>query len=530
MKSFEKITTGKILILSSAFFVLFHNVLFFRKLLESYPFTLQNMLSISVAVLLLASVTALLISLFSSKFLIKPALIILFLSSSVASYFMNGFGVVIDDSMIQNIVQTNFYESSDLFSGKLLLYFFVLGMLPSWLIYKANIQAGSWGSKLLASSKIAGVSLLTIIFTLLVFGKFSSSLLREHRELRQYMNPAYFLYSLGKYVNQNFDSPPLPVQALGKDAVIPSADRSRELIIFVVGEAVRADRFALNGYARQTNPLLGKEDVVSFSDVSSCGTSTAVSVPCMFSVLTRKTFNTRASKSTENLLDVLSHAGVNVLWRDNNSGSKGVSERVQFEDFTQAALNPVCDVECRDEGMLTGLDAYIDSKKKGDLFIVLHQMGNHGPAYYKRYPQAFEVFTPSCRFNQFENCTNEEINNAYDNSILYTDAFLAKVINFLKPYSTGFNTAMLYFSDHGESLGENNIYLHGLPYAIAPDNQTHIPALMWFGDGFGIDRQMLEHRTSLEYSHDNIFHTVLGLLEIETSVYDPGLDILNPDS
>jgi lipid A ethanolaminephosphotransferase len=230
--------------------------------------------------------------------------------------------------------------------------------------------------------------------------------------------------------------------------------------------------------------------------------------------------------NTENLLDVLIHAGVHVLWRDNNSDSKGVADPSIFEDFRSPDVNPVCDSECRDVGMLAGLSSYIDGQSDGDIVIVLHQMGNHGPAYYKRYPAAFEKFTPACQTNQLENCTDIEIGNAYDNAILYTDYFLAEVISFLKTYDSRFETAMYYMADHGESLGENGLYLHGLPYMLAPETQKHVASIMWFGSSYKVDRQAMRAKANDKISHDNYFDTVLGLMEIDTDVYDPGKDIM----
>lgn len=315
------------------------------------------------------------------------------------------------------------------------------------------------------------------------------------------------------------------MQAVGTDAHTPATDTDRDLIILVVGEAVRADHFSLNGYSRQTNPLLQQEDVISFSNMYACGTATATSVPCMFSIYPREQFNEGQAASTENLLDVLRHAGVHVLWRDNNSDSKGVALRVPYEDFRQPDRNSVCEVECRDEGMLAGLQEYIDAQTTGDIVIVLHQMGNHGPAYFKRYPPEFERFTPVCATNQLSDCSTEEIVNAYDNALLSTDAFLVKVIDLLKKNDQRFETAMVYLADHGESLGEYGVYLHGLPYAMAPDSQKHVAALLWFGDNFRIDRQAVLAKAAEHLSHDNLFHTMLGLLEIETVVYNPDLDI-----
>jgi lipid A ethanolaminephosphotransferase len=249
----------------------------------------------------------------------------------------------------------------------------------------------------------------------------------------------------------------------------------------------------------------------------------------MFSIFDKPDFSYKKGKNTENILDVLTHTKyIDILWRDNNSDSKGVADRVEFEDYKNPKTNPICNVECRDEGMLAGLDNYIKEHKNRDILIVLHQMGNHGPAYYKRYPKEFEKFKPVCKTNQLENCTEEEISNAYDNALLYTDYFLSKVINFLKNYNNSYETAMIYISDHGESLGENGVYLHGLPYFIAPENQTHVGAFIWLGKEITkeVDIDKLKQINDKEYSHDNLFHTLLGIFEVNSKVYLPNMDIL----
>lgn len=315
-------------------------------------------------------------------------------------------------------------------------------------------------------------------------------------------------------------------KSIGTDATLKAHD-GRKLTIVVVGEAARANRFSLNGYERDTNPLLAKEDIINLPNVSSCGTSTAISVPCMFSLLDRNHYSDKEAKSMETVLDILKRSGVNVLWRDNNSDSKGVALRVEYQDYRSRQNNTLCDEECRDEGMLVGLQDYVNTHQ-GDILIVLHQMGNHGPAYYKRYPKAFEKFKPVCQTNQVEQCAPEEIGNAYDNAILYTDYFLDKTISFLKQNDASFQTALIYMADHGESLGEKGLYLHGIPYFMAPPEQTHIGALLWFGSQSKaiIDTQLLKQKASEPYSHDNLFHTILGLMDIQTNVYDPKLDML----
>jgi len=511
---------------SSLLFVSLYNTAFFRHVLAVYPIIPANigfLISLTVG---LAALLMLLLTLVGWRYSTKPTLILLFVLSSLTAYFMNNYDVVIDHTMIGNIVQTHVGEVLDLLSLKLLGYVLLLGVIPTVLVGKVAIEPTSWEKEILVKAKIVSCCVLIILGSVLLFSKFYASFFREHKPLRYYANPAYALYSLGKYLNKTLTVAKTSLQHLGEDAHIPATDTDRDLVILVVGEAVRADRFSLNGYSRKTNPLLQQEDVVSFANMYSSGTSTAYSVPCMFSIYPRDQFDEQKAEHTENLLDVLHHAGVRILWRDNNSDSKGVAVRVPYQDYKQPGINPVCDVECRDEGMLVGLQEYIDAQQQGDILIVLHQMGNHGPAYFKRYPAAFERFTPVCATNQLNACTNEEIGNGYDNAILYTDSFLAQVIGLLKKNSPRFETAMVYLSDHGESLGEYGIYLHGLPYPMAPDNQKHVASVMWFGDRFPVDRQALRQKSGQRFSHDNLFHTILGLFEIETSVYNQQLDMV----
>ncbi|MFN3883688.1 MAG: phosphoethanolamine transferase [Rhodocyclaceae bacterium] len=334
---------------------------------------------------------------------------------------MDSYGVVINDEMLQNVAQTNPAEARDLLTLRLLAYFFGLGVLPAWLVGRTRLCWRGWRAESWARLKLLALALIAIVGPVLLFGGFFASFVREHKPLRSYANPASPLYSVVKYARGRLASPEdRVIQPVGLDARRPAQDPHRELVIFVVGETARADHFSLNGYARETNPLLKQEpNAISFGDFHACGTSTAVSVPCMFSL---EGSNGKA-EGKESLLDVLQRAGVNVLWLDNNSDSKGVALRVPYQDYKSPEVNTICDVECRDEGMLVPLQDYIDSHPSGDIVIVLHQMGNHGPAYYKRYPAAFERFKPTCQNNDLSQCTAEEIINAYDNALLYTDYF-----------------------------------------------------------------------------------------------------------
>ena len=514
--------------------VLFDNYTFFANTLEVYPLTWENvgfLLSLGVV---LTALLVIVFTLVSSKYTTKPILILVLLVSSLTNYFMNSYHVVIDASMIRNMLQTNLHESMDLLTFKEVLYFLILGVAPSYFVYKTFIAYYRKVKKeVFAKLKTIGIALVIIVFNIALFNKSYISFAREHKPLRYSTNPTYWIYSIGKYINLTFSSGKVVLEPIGTDAKIVAKGDLPKIIIMVVGEAARADHFSLNGYKRETNPLLEQQDVFNFEHVSSCGTSTAASVPCMFSVYNRSDYTYKKGISTENVLDVLKHTHqVAILWRDNNSDSKGVALRVPYENYKTPRNNTICtEGECRDIGMLVGLDKYIAKHKGKDILIVLHQMGNHGPAYYKRYTKDFEKFKPTCKTNQLEKCSQEEIINAYDNALLYTDNFLNQTIEFLKKYDKNYKTALFYMSDHGESLGENGIYLHGLPYFMAPEAQTHIGAFIWLGSKMRqeFDTKKLQAQTQKEYSQDNLFHTLLGIFDVQTDVYNKKLDILSND-
>lgn len=521
----------KLILLVSVFLVLTGNFTFFSKTLEFFPFdSITNILFMVTLVINFILFVNIILLILSSKYTMKPLIILLLLVSSSVAYFTNSYNVVIDHNMIQNMFETSVKESMDLLTFKMILYFLFLGILPSIIVFKTKVDYGTLKNEVFSKLKSGLVSFGVILVSVLILSSHYTSFFRGHKELRTYANPTFYMYSFQKYIKRTYFKTTPILQSIGNDAKIVEEDiqKDRELIIMVVGEAARADRFELNGYGRGTNPLLKQENIFNFEQMYSCGTATAVSVPCMFSVYGRSEYEDQKARYTENAIDILRKSGVNILWRDNNSDSKGVALRVEYQDYQSSEFNTMCDGECRDEGMLVGLQEYIDSHKEGDIFIVLHQMGNHGPAYYKRYPKEFEKFTPVCKDSQLENCSKEEISNAYDNAILYTDYFLSKVIDLLKK-NDDFETAMVYMSDHGESLGENNIYLHGLPYMIAPQTQKHIPAIFWFGSKISkeLDINKLQDKLKDEFNHDYLFHTLLGLFEVETKEYKKELDILS---
>ncbi len=506
-------------VLTSLFIFFSSSTVFIAKLLDIYAKQPGGLIFAASAVALFAIATVLFFLLICHGRAARWLLAFFLLASSQAGHYMAQYGVVIDTNMLDNAMQTNPAEFWGLVTPSLVIRTLLLGVLPAWLVLRTRCQpVGLWkqlkSRLLLASGSLVAAALLVAPLTASY-----ASFFREHKQVRLYVSPLYFTYSVARYAGERwFPRTPLPHKTLAEDLKTVGGHRTNELIILVIGETARADRFALNGYGRDTNPELRRQQVVSFSQVTSCGTSTAVSVPCMFSALGRKDYSAEEAKRTDNALDVLARSGVRVLWRDNNSDSKGVADHVRYERFRSPKRNPVCDPECRDVGMLDGLDDFIRENKGQDILIVLHQMGSHGPEYYKRYPAAFEKFKPVCRTGELQACSKAEIDNAYDNSILYTDHFLSRVIDFLKPYDGTHETAMLYVSDHGESLGENNLYLHGAPFAFAPDAQVRVPAVLWFGKHFDYPLEAAERERDRALSHDDLFCSLLIAFERETSL------------
>lgn len=514
----------QIVTITALFWTLVLNIAFFRNLIKVFPISAENAIHLLSLGALLTALNTLILLPISSRPLLKWVLVPLLLVTSATAYFMDTYNTVIDQGMLLNGVQTDTAEVLDLLSFKLLLYIFFFGFLPAVALLKTTIHRESKRQILVSRMGIGVTCLLTIVMILTSQSGFFASFFREHKPLRYYANPTYTLYSVIKFAVTLPQDQNAPLQQVGEDAAIIDEEDDLELIIMVVGETARADRFSLNGYQRETNPLLSQDEVISFTDFWSCGTSTAVSVPCMFSVFPQDQFSVTRAKKTENVLDIIQKTGADVLWVDNNSDSKDVALRVSYQSIK---LTTSQEVESRDEEMLPHSRQFIETHPQNDLFIVLHQMGNHGPAYYKRYPEPFERFKPVCKTNQLNECSLEEIGNTYDNGILYTDNFLHEVVELLKEYEDRYETAMFYVSDHGESLGESGLYLHGLPNILAPDSQRHVPMIMWSSDNNeDIDKAALNELKDQNYTHDNVFHTILGLLEIECKEYDPDMDLI----
>lgn len=483
-----------------------------------------------------AALHAAFLSLFAWRWTFKPVLVFCLVAAALGANFMLTYGVVIDRTMMVNVLQTDVRESKELLSLQLVMILGLMATLPAIWLWRLELKQRSLWLQLRGNLlTFFGAVILAVVVVMLSFQSMAS-MMRNHKQLRFMINPLNSVYALSEIALEPFARPKKPMIAIGQDAR-PGATWQKSgkppLFVLVVGETARAANFSLNGYARETNPELATENVASFLNVYSCGTSTAASVPCMFSHLGREAYDKRDA-DYQALLDVLDHAGVAVLWRDNNAGCKGTCGNIQNEDLSHATNPKFCtSQECFDEVMLHQLDERLAKLTNGDahkgIVVVLHQKGSHGPAYYIRSPKAYKKFMPECETNALQSCTREQVTNAYDNTILYTDHFLAQTVAWLKTRADHYDTAMLYVSDHGESLGENNTYLHGLPYMIAPDVQKHVPMVLWLSPQMeqrrGLNTACMQGQRNAALSHDNLFHSVLGLLDIQTDVYRADRDM-----
>ena len=527
------ISVERLAILASLFFSLACNHLFFSAALTNrdwaHPGTWIFAGAIFIAITALQS-AALFILL--NRWNAKLVLSVLFLVTAAATYYMNTYTVFFNTEMVRNILRTDVKEASELFSLNFCIHMFVYALLPILLVSQLRLKTMPLRrSMLVRLAYVVGAIVIAAGSIMLVFQDFSS-LMRNQKEVRFLITPSNYLFSLTRVVVADTTQANTPKIPISGDAKLGAgwAQRTKPMLfVLVVGETTRAANWGLNGYARQTTPELSKLNVMNFSNATSCGTNTEVSVPCMFSTYGRRNYDEKEIRGHESLLHIIDHAGLKTVWRDNQAGCKGVCDGLEEQRLDNSKNAALCDGErCLDEILLDNMDGEIHKAKNGNLFVVLHQLGNHGPAYFRRYPAEMHTYAPTCDTADLSKCSKEEIVNAYDNGVLYTDRFLAKTINYLKTQTT-YDTAMLYLSDHGESLGERGIFLHGLPYSIAPKEQTQIPMVMWlsqgFANSFGLNTDCIGKRSGNAVSHDNLFHSILGMLQIESKYYDKTLDL-----
>ncbi|PPE74573.1 phosphoethanolamine transferase [Solimonas fluminis] len=522
-----------LLMLVVAYLALTQNLSFFRAVAASLPapagpqeWRIMGSVAVALVVLLGLALAPL-----AWRRTLKPALVVFLVTAAVCSYFMDRFGTVIDRSMLVNVARTDRHEAGDLLQFSLFLHVALQGLLPALLVMRWPLRWEGAGTELLRRLMLVGA---LIVMLLGVFLPHQHELMiwgRIHRDVRVYVNPTFPLHAVKRYVQDILPKGPrLPPQPIATDAVRSTAVSSRPLlVVLVVGETTRAANFQLNGYGRETTPRLAKiPGLVNFPNVSACGTYTAESVPCMFSIDDRGVFSRGREEKQENLVDLLKRVGVKIGWLDNDSGCQNVCKRVGMVSLDATEDPLLCENgECRDGILLRDLPQQFPGV--GAKLLVLHTKGSHGPAYYKRYPESARAFTPDCRDANVQRCTREELVNAYDNTIVYIDQVLSDLVAKLEAQQGRMDSVMIYVSDHGESLGENGTYLHGLPWKLAPEEQRQVPMVAWFSRGapqaLGLDLGCVGQAAALPRTHDDVFSTMLGLFSVRTRAYEVKEDL-----
>lgn len=517
-----------VILLASYFAMVFNHPIIQRVYeLSGNDFTLYL-----ISHLLLTSAFVIIFTLLAWPYVFKIILIPLLLTSALAFYASTKYNIMFDYTMMENIFETNTGEAYSYLNLSSVLFFLLLGILPALLLLKVKITYNQSILKILFFKAVFLISMVSIIALIAVFYyKDYASIGRNNSYLNKMINPAH-VYNTFKYVKKNYLNKPIVYSKLGQDAkLIPAANNKPTLMVFVVGETARAQNIAYNGYARNTNPYTENMGIISFQNVTTCGTATAVSLPCLFSNMSRSNYKKERAINQDNVLDVLSYAGVKVQWLENDGGDKQVAQNIVKLNVNKTENSDLCNKHsCYDQVLLRRLPDLIEQDTQQDKLFALHLIGSHGPTYYQRYPKDKALFKPACERSDIENCSDQEILNVYDNTIAYTDYILAETITLLKQYQDTYNVALFYLSDHGESLGENGLYLHGTPYVVAPNEQTHVPWFMWAADDYfankGINKNCLEqHAKNEAVSHDNLFHTLLGFYGVNTKQKQSALDI-----
>ncbi len=442
------------------------------------------------------------IGLFLLRVVGKWLLVLFFNINAIAIYFINTYGIIIDKSMIGNVINTNYEESISFFSLTLVVYLFFLGIIPSWIILKFKVLNVKF------KRFIAQVSLALIFIASLSYANASNWLWidKHSKQLGALVMPWSYIVNTSRfYIHQNKKNQ--------KDILLPNAivkDSTKSVVILVIGESARRANFSLYGYHKNTNPLLSKLNNLYAYPAESSATYTTAGVK---SILDHK----KSNDLYEILPNYLFRNGIDVIWRTTNWGEPNVN----IKNYSNKQdLGKICpnDISGYDEMLLCGLKDRILKSDFNKILIVLHTSTSHGPTYSKKYPQRFNQFQPTCESVELSKCTQEELINAYDNTILYTDYILSELIKDLTQLKD-YNSTMLFVSDHGESLGEKNLYMHGLPISIAPKEQFEIPFIVWTSN----DSIKLKENKMLSQYH--VFHSVLDFLAIESPVYDATMSV-----
>ena len=432
--------------------------------------------------------------LFAHRFTTKPLAIAFIILSATATYFIEKYNVAIDRSMVVNALHTDITEVRALLSVYMLPHLILLIILPLFILSRIQIVFQPCKRHLLQ---------FFLVFTMAV-GIAGGTLYVQHNSLIRAVNtskqhvfhtlvPVNVIAAITGAINHRikpyFEKQKKPIPITGEMTL-----QQDLLVVLAIGEGARQKNFNLYGYTgNNTNPRLSRYGDLQALNGIATRASTIYALP---KILEKNDVKLTAITSA---LGVQTSCLVNFTMYDN--------------------CYPVDEIEvnncghggkCYDEDVVTLLDEVIEQYQSGYRFAILHLGGgSHGPIYQTRYPKTFQVFNPQCfEANVMNHCTEEELYNAYDNSILYLDYVLDKILLSLeqsnKPY------ILIYLSDHGESLMEEGRIFHGLPPGLQlPDEQAQIPLLIHSSIPITIVPRE-------QYHQQDVFDTVLSLFSIKT--------------
>lgn len=434
----------------------------------------------------------------------KCVLAFTMVGNAVMLYFVNSFEVLITRSMMANVFNTQYSEASSFFSWVLVGYVVLLGIPPCIYIFIRRTDQGSW-RRFLGS---IGIAVATIVA--LLFANMGNMLWidRNSTELGSLIAPWSYVVNTVRYYNKQ-------KKKNVKEIMLPDGrvvTESRDVCVLIIGESARRDHFRYYGYARDTNPYTAGDSLTALPAVAAA-TNTISAVRAMLQP-------EQTDKLYEILPNYLYRLGVEVAWRTSNWGEPPTHFTNYVKKKQLQERYPDAEQKAYDGILLCGLEDEIRACENAKQFVVLHTYTNHGPTYCNNYPPQFEVFKPVCKTVEMAHANRRELVNAYDNSIIYTDYLVHSVISMLRDMPDR-RSCVIFMSDHGESLGENNLYMHGVPLFMAPKEQTEIPFLVWTSD---TTMNVKPTQTVEQYS---IYHSVLDFLGIDSPVLKPAMSVFS---
>lgn len=431
----------------------------------------------------------------------KYILAFTFIANAICLYFINTYEVLITDMMMGNLFNTRYSEASGFLSWGMLYYIMTLGLAPCIAIFFTKINYNSF-KKFLGN---IGTSLAIVLVVILMNMRNVLWIDNNSTQLGSLLMPWSYTVNSVRYYNR--------MKKLNqKEILLPDAEfttDSKDVCVLVIGESARRENFSLYGYHKETNPLLAGDSITAYI-ANSAATYTTAAVKAILD-------HQPTNKLYEILPNYMYRQGVDVVWRSCNWGEPPLHIEKKYTHKLLKKMYPEADARY-DGIMLTGLKEEIQNCDNNKLLIVLHCSTSHGPTYNEKYPKEFEVFTPVCNTVEVANAVPEELMNAYDNTIVYTDYLIHSVIGILKEIPER-RSCMLFVSDHGESLGEDNLFMHGMPMKVAPKQQYEIPFIVWNSGG----NEELKLLDEVEQYH--VFHSIMKFFGMRGPVYNEEFNI-----